>query len=63
MNWRDIIIYTQKTKPLQLLFLVSHNIYYFDFYFTKNIGYLYQRYGGRYYYATSMYFEYTGSNP
>lgn len=40
----------------------SHNIYFFDFYFTKNIGYLYQRYGGRYYYATSMYFEYTGSN-
>lgn len=40
----------------------THNIYYFDFYFTKNIGYLYQRYDGRYYYATSMYFEYTGSN-
>ena len=32
MNWRDIIIYAQKTKPLQILFLVSHNIYYFLFF-------------------------------
>lgn len=32
MYWRDIIIYTQKTKPLRLLFLVSHNIYYFLFF-------------------------------
>ena len=38
------------------------DIYYFDFYFTKNIGYLYQRYDGRYYYATSMYFEYNWSD-